>query len=114
MAEFSAHNRPVITSSAHTDGGFASNHLDVLGTRGLYYSTTESLVSLLTGFDRETAARGEWNAYRRFEPQHVMATFKRVFLAKPGESTGPHSYADADRQHKQLLQSGARMPCCGK
>ena len=106
----------MITSSTHTDGGFASNHLDVLGTRGLYYSNTESLVALLCGFDRKDAASKEWNAYRRYEPQHVMATFKRVFLAGPEEATGqqPHSYADAERHHKQLLQSGTRMPCCGK
>eukprot|EP00966_Prymnesium_polylepis_P157129 3631079-Prymnesium_polylepis.1 len=113
VAEFSSHNKPVITSSVHTDGGFASNHLDVLGAKGLYYSSTESLVALLSGFDRQYAAAKDWNAYRRFEPRHVMTTFKKVFLAQ-ADGPQPHDYEDAIRLHAKLMESGARMSCCGK
>ena len=115
MGRFSAHNKPVITSSVYTDGGFASNHLDVLGPKGLYYSSAESLVALLSSFDRNDAATN-WNAYRRFEPRHVMATFKKVFLAPPAEAGGPqpYDYEEAIRLQARLTESGLRMSCCGK
>ena len=34
VAEFSAHNRPVLTSSVHHDEHGARYHLDVLGAKG--------------------------------------------------------------------------------
>ncbi|KAL1522917.1 hypothetical protein AB1Y20_017882 [Prymnesium parvum] len=80
VAEFSAHGRPVITSSVHTDGGAARHHLDVLGERGLYYKDEETLVHLLLTFDRERARANQWNMYQAYEPARVMQTFKRVFL----------------------------------
>ena len=84
IAEFSTHNKPVITSSVHHERHTARFHLDVLGDKGLYYHDTHSLVELLLGFDREVArARGDWNAYKAFEPERVMAVFKKVFLDEP-------------------------------
>ena len=35
IAEFSVHNKPVLTSSVHISDGRA--HLDILGKKGLYY-----------------------------------------------------------------------------
>ena len=46
----------------------------------MYYSDEESLVTLLTSFDRDRARAGSWNAYRAFEPARVMQSFKRIFL----------------------------------
>lgn len=81
VAEFSAANRPVITSSIHHDDGAARMHLDTLGPdHGLYYHDTPSLLALLRGFDRSAARRNDWNAYRAFEPAKVMATFDKVFI----------------------------------
>lgn len=80
VGEFSAHNRPVITSRDHTDGGIASFHLDTLGSKGVYYSTKDELIGILTSFDRAAAKRADHNAYRTFEPAAVMATFDKVFL----------------------------------
>lgn len=80
VGEFSAHNRPVITSSAHHDDGNARFHLDTLGSKGLYYHDTPSLLTLLRSFDRLAARRKDWNAYRQFEPGPVMQTFDKVFI----------------------------------
>ena len=85
VAEFSAHNRPVITSSVHTDDEQARMHLDALGTRGLYYQDAASLRALLLGFDRQAAAHKDWNAYRAYEPSRVMELFRSTFL--PGGDT---------------------------
>ena len=55
VAEFSAHNRPVITSAEHDDHGHGRMHLDVLGAhKGLaryFYRDHASLVRLLLHFD---------------------------------------------------------------
>ena len=83
VAEFSAHNRPVITSSAHDDRGRARHHLDSLGKRGLYYDSKESLLRLLRTFDRTAARTGDWRAYTQYAPEVVMQTFRRVFLEAP-------------------------------
>ena len=80
VAEFSAHNRPVLTSSEHHDNGAARMHLDSLGSRGLYYSSMQSLVALIKGFDRVSAKARDWNAYRSFEMEAVMRTFDDVFI----------------------------------
>ena len=83
-AEFSVHNRPVLTSSVHDDHGHGCMHLDVLGAapglRRFFYRDYESLVQLLRTFKRGVTPPADCNAYRAFEPSKVMATFERVFL----------------------------------
>ena len=86
VAEFAAHGRPVLTSRVHHNGGLARFHIDVLGEAAMLYHDYESLVQLLTTFDRAAARRraaeGFWQApYRPFEPHRVMRTFRSVFLA---------------------------------
>ena len=85
IAEFAAYGRPVLTSSAHHDGGIARFHLDVLADRGFYYHDKASCVALLTTFDRCAAlAKGGayWQApYQPYAPERVMRTFRSVFLA---------------------------------
>ena len=91
-AEFSVHNKPVLTSSTHDDHGTGRMHLDVLGakdtTRDFFYRDKESLIKLLTSFKREKQSV-DYNAYRAFEPPKVMATFEKVFLGgTPSSSVG--------------------------
>ena len=90
VGEFSAHNRPILTSREHTDNGIASFHLDTLGAqagaKSYFYSTKAELVQILTSFDRGAVRRGDHNAYRAFEPAAVMKLFEKTFLsakAKP-------------------------------
>ena len=125
-AEFSAHNKPVITSSVHHDGHFARFHIDALGAKGLFYHDEPSCEKLLLTFDRKAAQLKDWNAYRPFEPEKVMATFRKVFL-EPGLPGSGDELAErseqaacsgeedeAKRTYQQLQGGGARMPCYGK
>jgi len=80
IAEFAAHNRPVITSRDAHDRGRARFHLDALGDRGLYYHDKASLLRLLQGFNRTAARESDWRAYREFTPRPVMRQFERIFL----------------------------------
>lgn len=122
----------MITSSAHTDNGMARFHIDTLGQRGIYYHDQPSCERALLEFDRRAARQKDWNAYRAFEPELVMATFHKVFLCDaatvdagaPGECNTalslpalngqPVSEAEAMRRREQLRTSGARMPSYGK
>ena len=118
IAEFSAHNRPVLTSSVHHDSGWARFHIDTLGQKGLFYHDQGSLEKQLLSFDRKSARLKDWNVYRQFEPEPVMATFRRVFLepglaSVEGEAEGGDEEA-AKRMYQQLASGGGRMPCYGK
>ena len=87
VGEFSAHNRPVITSSVHDDDGTANFHIETLRAerKGLFYHDRASCVKVLTEFDRVKAQAKDWNAYREFEPSKVMAVFERVFVRGKGQ-----------------------------
>lgn len=86
VAEFSVHNKPVITCSVVLDprnpfvAGPDRMHLDVLSNRALLYHDKASFTLQLDQFDRYDARRRDWNAYRAYAPDTVMATFARVFL----------------------------------
>jgi hypothetical protein len=75
IAEFSVQNRPVITFGGSQD----SAHLSILGEKGLVYHDSASLRTILIGFNRTTAATGDWNAYSAFEPKQVIRRFVDEF-----------------------------------
>ena len=84
-AEFAVHDKPVITSRAHHDGGLARFHLDMLGDRAMLYKDHDSLVRLLLDFDRQAVAERARDGYFSkpylvFQPRRVMSTFRKVFL----------------------------------
>ena len=79
VAEFAAHNRPVLTSSLAPPS--ANYHLRELGSKALLYTGTPSLVQLLLGFNRTSAAAADWTAYQRFAPRVVMGRFGEIFDA---------------------------------
>ena len=82
IAEFAAHNKPVITSSEHHDDHRGRFHLDALGSRGLYYRDKPTLLRLLRTFNRTWARGRDWRAYQAYSPRAVMRRFEFVFLRK--------------------------------
>ena len=80
VAEFSAMNKPVLTSEAHTMHGAADFHLRALGDKALLYHDQASCVRRLLEFDRLAAKQKDWHAYRRFAPERVMAIFMQTFV----------------------------------
>ena len=82
VAEFSVHNRPVFTTRAiiFKDTDRARTHLNILGSKAIQYNSSSQLASLLKNFNRTQAAKGDWNAYRRYEPEPVMRQFQKVFM----------------------------------
>ena len=73
-AEYSFCNKPVITF----DGSPERNHIATLKDKGVYYSNGMQLVNIFKDFRKEP--QKDWNAYKDFSPEKVMAKFDQVFL----------------------------------
>ena len=98
VAEFSVHNRPVLTSSEHHENHRERAHLDILGSKGLYYHDEPSLRNMLTTFDATRARGGNWNAYESFTPDLVMKRFRDVFILEEEGTTAVEVDAINGRQ----------------
>lgn len=72
--EFSTLGKPVITYSHSPE----KSHLDILGEKGLYYTNQESLMNILNAFSPDNTK--DWNCYRDYTPERVIAKFKQVYL----------------------------------
>lgn len=72
--EFSIKNKRVITYADSRE----RNHINILKDKGIYYSSPQDLIKVLTGFKKED---GDWNCYREFEPEPVMEIFKNIFIS---------------------------------
>ncbi|PIE22272.1 MAG: hypothetical protein CSA62_13270 [Planctomycetota bacterium] len=76
VGEFSVLNKPVITWL----GGSDRHHIDVLGSKGIYYRDGAELATILDKFE---AKPGIYDAFsERFSPSAVMQRFAEVFLAE--------------------------------
>ena len=75
-AEYSFCNKPVITF----EGSPERNHIATLKDKGVYYSNGMQLVNIFKDFRKEP--QKDWNAYKDFSPEKVMAKFDQVFLSK--------------------------------
>ena len=73
-AEFSLRNKPVITWLNSKE----RNHIEILDTRGIYYSSPKDMFESLLTFQKQPEK--DWNCYRDFNPQKVMEKFKEVYL----------------------------------
>jgi hypothetical protein len=73
VGEFSSMNKPVITTRSGD-----SSHIEMLGSKGTIYTGPEELKKILVEF---RVTEGDWNAYRDYTPEKVMAKFKDIFLS---------------------------------
>jgi hypothetical protein len=73
VAEFSSKNKPVMTAGDSPE----RNHINILGDKGLYYNSADTLFSLLMQFKPQA---GDWNCYKEFTPEKVMQIFDKVYL----------------------------------
>ena len=71
--EFSIRNKRVITYGNSRE----RNHIEILKDKGIYFTSPEELLKILTEFKKE---EGDWNCYREFQPEPVMEIFKNIFI----------------------------------
>lgn len=78
IAEFSIHNKPII---AYNGQMWNSAHLEILGDKGIYYDSEESLYDILNTFSPDMYNSRDNNAYLDYSPEKVMEKFREVFLS---------------------------------
>jgi hypothetical protein len=104
-AEFSILNKPIFAYAKSRD----KNHLMVLGERGFIYTHTNDLVQMLVDFDREDAAKKEWDCYsQRFSPERVMELFDQ-YLIKEALRNGIVSTPRLEIGIKDSIRSRLKM-----
>ncbi len=82
--EFSILNKPIITYSKSVQ----RNHIEILGTRGIFYGGKDSLKKILSTFNPVATKSLTWDCYSKsFSPEVVMAQFEN-YLIKPALSSG--------------------------
>lgn len=72
--EFSIRNKPVITWANSKE----RNHIEILGSRGIYYQTPNDLFNILLNFKPNPDY--DWNCYRDYSPEKIMKIFDEVYL----------------------------------
>jgi beta-1,4-mannosyl-glycoprotein beta-1,4-N-acetylglucosaminyltransferase len=75
IGEFSSCNKPVITTY-----GDYNKHIDILGERGIIYTSKESLKDIFNNFSNIKNSRNDWNAYNEYTPEKIMKKFNDIFL----------------------------------
>lgn len=73
-AEFSIRNKPVITWWNSKE----RNHIEILGSKGIYYQTPNDLFNILMNF--KPNPNYDWNCYRDYSPENIMKLFDEVYL----------------------------------
>lgn len=76
VAEFSVHNLPVLTWSL----GSSNEHVHILKEKAMLYDNEDSLKSIIHSLVTNGVPERDYNGYRDYEPDKIMAVFKKHFL----------------------------------
>lgn len=75
VAEFSMHNKPVLTFGRGTDWA----HIEILKDKALVYNSFEDVYDMLLNLNKYIKHKN-YIAYNEFLPENVMQIFRKVFL----------------------------------
>lgn len=81
IAEFSIRNKPIFAPRDAPE----QNHRLVLQENAYWYTDTDTLCQQILAFRPQDARNRDWNMYRAFSPERVMASFQDqlTFLMRP-------------------------------
>jgi hypothetical protein len=77
VGEASIRNIPVITTVENPE---MDTHVKILGDKAFLYKTKEDIIRIITGFVNNGIPKKDYNCYREYLPENVMAKFKSIFL----------------------------------
>ena len=77
VAEFSSHNKPVITSLCGD-----LEHVSILKDKGIYYTSYDDLMKIFDNFVQIKNSKEDWNAYNDYSPENIMKLFQNIFNQK--------------------------------
>ena len=101
--EFSIKNRPVITYGKSSQ----TNHLKILGSKGLLYNNVSDLQNIILNLDRKEIHQQSWDRYsEQFNPKAVMTLFDK-YLIQPALNNGLNTcqFDFSIRDHWVIVQS---------
>lgn len=78
IGEFSVNNKPIIAYKPVPNTLWNTSHLEILGDRGLYFKNKDEFKKMLLEFKPDSSK--DWNCYRDYSPEKVMAIFENVFI----------------------------------
>lgn len=80
IAEFSSHNKPVITCKTTINRRGDNEHIRILGDKGIIYHDEESLLNIFKNIKKIINKNENWNCYSKFSPEYVMNMFdQKIF-----------------------------------
>ena len=77
IGEFCCKNKPVICTGVNV---YDISHVDILKDKAMWYTGKDDLREILLNFNKEKAAKKDWNGYSDYTPEKVMKIFKETFL----------------------------------
>ena len=77
LGEFSINNKPIIVFKGIV---LNDNYTKILGDNALYYYDENSLMDIISNFNRDNYINRDLNCYKEFTPENVMDRFKKIFI----------------------------------
>jgi hypothetical protein len=76
IAEFSVRNKPVLVHFDPTLAAHSAEHYRILASKGFYYVTSEDIVGQVSAWIAQGGVPvGDYNAYRDYTPEKVLASY---------------------------------------
>jgi hypothetical protein len=79
IGEFSSCNKPVVTTYSREFNA----HIEILKDNAIIYNNEPELVDIFTNIREIVKTRTDWNAFKDYAPEKVMAKFMEVFVEEP-------------------------------
>jgi len=94
IAEFSIRNKPIFAPRDAPE----QNHRLVLQENAYWYTDTDNLCQQILAFRPQDARKRDWNMYRAFSPERVMASFQHqlTILMRPPRVCYVTTFLSAD------------------
>jgi hypothetical protein len=78
----------------------AHAHINILGDKGMYYSTSTELDSIIDRLVQNGIPPNDYNQYQACSPDNVMRAFNKEFIV-PCLSHGSHPWFDRNKYSVQ-------------
>lgn len=75
IAEFSSKNKPIITCPCGD-----LEHINILRDKAILYHSKDELINIFGNIREIIKSRDDWNAYRKYTPEHVMNLFHKILM----------------------------------
>jgi hypothetical protein len=104
VGEFSLRNKPIIVALTGN-----LEHVNILGDKAVIYDSVDSLVTIFQNIKEIEKSRSDWNAYRNYSPEKIMAKFKEDIFDKYTKKTEGFAGASSVGEHRNGMEKNVSM-----